>query len=74
MSKKDTHSPLLPRLTQRRRRPADNHAVDRVRADREDEARDVAARGVECRRRDHEADDRGRQARCDVPGALVEAA
>ena len=66
-----TYSLLFLRLTQRRRRPAYNDRVDRVRAHGEDEARHVAARSVERAGCDDEADDRDEQADGDVPCALV---
>ena len=65
---------LLARLRERRRRPADNDRVDRVRADGKDEARNVACRDVEGRGCDDEADDGGRETRGDVPCTLVQTA
>lgn len=69
--KESTYSFLLLGLTECRRRPANNDRVDRVRAHGENEARYVAASGVERACCDDEPNDCDEQTDCDVPCSLV---
>jgi len=65
---------LLLRLTERTRRPADDDRVDAVRAHREDETRNIPARGVERACCNHESDHGYEKPDGNMPCALMHAA
>lgn len=69
-----TYSLLLLCLAERRGSPSDDDGIDRVCADREDEAGNVPAGCVECAGGNDETHDCDEQAAGDVPGAFVHAA
>lgn len=69
-----THSFLLTRLAQRRRHPAQDAGVDRVRAAGEHEAGHVPRGGIHRCARDDEADERDSHAAGDVPCPFIELA